>query len=522
MKTKVSDQDLALRDAGEFQVALTADTKETIWSWLHGAQAADAYERGIICVLTRSPGRERLTYLVREVIPPEQGDVDLSGGVEYSRDYRQRAKSHADAQDGGVLYLHTHRGGDAAPNKFDVDAGRRLLHNDAQHLDHSNPPLGFGIVTPDDNWMVLGFEYPQGISLSQGTSRYATAARVVGEWLEKLETYAGGRDVKGAAGAIGIVDPRTQDRQIRLWTREAQKAYAALRVGIVGLGGGGSILAEHIARAGVDSLVLIDYDVLKEENLNRQQGATAVDASVRMPKVDVAARTARRAATNPDFDVRAVRASVVEDDPDLSGYHDLLDCDVIMHAADGHWTTQVLDRTAHAYLIPVVSGGTRPETDDSGVLQSTSKSPITVTSPGQPCFRCCLQYQPKLAEKERHGGQEPGPNYDLGEEDHPNGDASEEEEEEEEAAAPSVISLNSIVAGMMHLRLQDLTLGVTGHVVGERRYLPGSWAFQSGRAECRSSCDRDDIAAMGQGHILPLSTDHKFSNIRDEVDGHNP
>lgn len=521
MKTKVSDQDISLRDASEFHLGMTDDAKENIWSWLHGELAVDAYERGIMCVLTRSPGRRRLTYLVRKVIPPEDGDINLFGGVEFSRDYRQEVKERADTQDGGVLYLHTHPGGDGAPNKWDVDTGRRLLHNDAQHLDHPNPPLGIGIVTPEDNWMILGCEYPDGTSVSQGEPRYATAVRVIGDQLEKQDTYSGGREVTGAAGAIGTVDPETQDRQIRLWTREAQETYAGLRVGIVGLGGGGSVLAEHIARAGVDGLILADYDVIKDENLNRQQGATSVDSSVWRPKVKVAARTARRAATNPDFDVQPVRASVVEDDPDISAYRELLDCDVILHAADGHWTTQVLDRIAYAHLIPIVSGGTRPETGDDGVLKATSKSPIMISAPGYPCFRCCLQYRPKLAEKERHRGRDPGPDYDLdgGDWEGANVDEPDEAEDDpDEGPAPSVISLNTIVAGMMHLRLQDLTLGVTGHVVGERRYLPGSWEFQRGRAGCRSSCNREEIVATGQGHSLPLSTDHEFARVRDEID----
>ena len=512
MKAKVSDQDLALPDASEFHLGMTKDIREQLWTLLHGDEAADAYERGVMCVLTRSPGKKRLTYLVREVVPPNEDDVDFSEGVIFSREYRQRVKERADANDGGVLYLHTHPWGSGRPSWWDLQSGRKNLHNDAQHLDHTNPPLAIGVVTPSDDWMILGCEYPGSTSVSQGEARYASAILVVGERLEKLETYTGSENVSGASGAIGSIDPETQDRQIRLWTREAQEAYAGLRVGIVGLGGVGSILAEHVARAGVDSLVLADFDVVKEENLNRQQGATSVDASIWRPKIDVAARTARRSATNPEFDVEQVYGSVVEDDPDGAAYRDLLDCDVILNAADGHWTTQVLDEIAHAHLIPVISGGTRPETDDNGVLMDTSKGPITISAPGHPCFRCCRQYRTKKAEKERHGGHEPGPVYNFD-----GGNQNERGDEEDDEPAPSVISLNAIVAGLMHLRLQDLALGVTGHAVGERRYLPASWDFQMGRTECRSECDRHEIVAAGQGHIFPLSKDHKFEKVRTEL-----
>lgn len=512
MKRKVSDIDLGLVDAEEFHLAMTEQDRELIESLLHGERAVDAAERGVMCILARSPGCRRLTYLVQDVIPPEEGDLIYTGGVEFTSDYRRRVKRIATDVGGGVLYLHTHPWGEGQPSRQDLESAARLLHNDAQHLEHSNPPLAAGILTPDGHWMALGHEFPDGVGLDEGPSKYATAIRVVGARLRKLEPFTAGQEVKGAAGARGSWDPNTQDRQVRLWTEGVQERYASLRVGIVGLGGGGSILGPDIARSGVDGLVLADYDVVKEVNLNRQRNATEADASVWRPKVDVAARTARAAATNPDFDVVRVYGSVVEDDPDLSAYTDLLDCDVILHAADGHWTTRVLDEMAYSHLIPVISGGTRPETDDDGVLKDTSKSPITVSAPGQPCFRCCIQYLPSEARKERGGGREPGPVYNM---DRPAVDGGPRGDDDE--PAPSVMSLNEIVAGLMHLRLQDVTLGVTGGAVGECRYLLSAWDFERGRDTCRPDCDREDIMAMGQTHQFPLSKDHEFEDLRKEV-----
>jgi molybdopterin/thiamine biosynthesis adenylyltransferase len=513
MKRKVSDINLALVDAEEFHLAMTAQDRKLIESLLHGDRAVDAAERGLMCVLTRSPGRRRLTYLVQDVIPPEEGDLIYTGGVEFTSNYRRRVKRLANDIGGGVLYLHTHAWGVGRPSRQDLESATRLLHNDAQHLEHANPPLAAGILTPDGNWMALGHEFPDGVGMDEGPSRYATAVRVVGTGLRKLDAFTAGQEVEGAAGASGSWDPNTQDRQVRLWTESAQEMYASLRVGIVGLGGGGSILAPDVARSGVDGLILADYDVVKDVNLNRQRGATEADASVWRPKVDAAARTARAAATNPDFDVVRVYGSVVEDDPDLSAYTDLLDCDVILHAADGHWTTRVLDEIAHSHLIPVISGGTRPVTDNDGVLKATSKSPITVSAPGQPCFRCCIQYLPSEARKERGGGREPGPDYNM---DRPEADGGPREVDDE--PAPSVMSLNEIVAGLMHLRLQDMTLGVTGGVVGERRYLPSTWDFERGRDACRPDCDRKDAVATGQTHQFPLSKDQEFEELRQEVE----
>lgn len=55
------------------------------------------------------------------------------------------------------------------------------------------------------------------------------------------------------------------------------------RVGIAGAGGLGSNVAVSLARAGVGTLVLADYDVIEPSNLNRQQ--FFVD-QIGMPKVE--------------------------------------------------------------------------------------------------------------------------------------------------------------------------------------------------------------------------------------------
>ena len=52
---------------------------------------------------------------------------------------------------------------------------------------------------------------------------------------------------------------------------ENQEKFAQARVGIAGLGGLGSAVAFHLARMGVGTLVLADFDVVDVTNLHRQQ-----------------------------------------------------------------------------------------------------------------------------------------------------------------------------------------------------------------------------------------------------------
>jgi len=126
---------------------------------------------------------------------------------------------------------------------------------------------------------------------------------------------------------------------------------ARARVGIVGLGSVGSIVAEALARVGFAHLTLLDFDLLEERNLDRTAGAGASD--VGLAKVAVAARNVRQAATAADLELDVVTASLLDRDGLLAA----LDCDVLISCVDRPWPRHLLNAIAYAHLIPVVDGG---------------------------------------------------------------------------------------------------------------------------------------------------------------------
>ena len=65
---------------------------------------------------------------------------------------------------------------------------------------------------------------------------------------------------------------------------------------VVGCGAVGSFAIESLARSGVGHLILIDFDVVEESNINRQ--LFALNSSIGKPKVDIAKQ--RIADINPD------------------------------------------------------------------------------------------------------------------------------------------------------------------------------------------------------------------------------
>lgn len=71
------------------------------------------------------------------------------------------------------------------------------------------------------------------------------------------------------------------------------------KVAIFGIGGVGSFAAEALARTGIGSLVLIDYDCIERSNINRQLHATV--RTIGKPKV--LAMRERLMEINPDLDV---------------------------------------------------------------------------------------------------------------------------------------------------------------------------------------------------------------------------
>src|SRR4051812_39144940 len=70
----------------------------------------------------------------------------------------------------------------------------------------------------------------------------------------------------------------------------AQAILAATRVTIVGLGGGGSHVAQQLAHIGVGEIRLVDPDKMEESNLNRLVGATHLDVEKKTAKVEIAKR----------------------------------------------------------------------------------------------------------------------------------------------------------------------------------------------------------------------------------------
>jgi molybdopterin/thiamine biosynthesis adenylyltransferase len=149
------------------------------------------------------------------------------------------------------------------------------------------------------------------------------------------------------------------------------------RVAIVGLGGGGSHIAQQLGHLGVGEFVLIDPDAVEDTNLNRLVGATQQDVANRASKVSVAERVI--GGVNPSAQVWTQTSqwqmcAVV-----------LRSCDIIFGCVDSISEREQLETTARRYLIPYVDLGMDVHWVENEFVVGGQ---VALSMPEGPCLRC--------------------------------------------------------------------------------------------------------------------------------------
>src|SRR2546427_1262599 len=288
------------------------------------------------------------------------------------------------------------------PSNPDLRHERRLLFHTAQALPVGSP-VAAGIVSPSGAWRVREYYFKKQTNITKkfrqlpaGSYQDADTTRILGPHVLRFQSQE-----------LAATQPHSRrvnvDSTLLMWGEVGQKILGATRVGIVGLGGVGSILSEFLPRLGVGKLVMIDFDVLREENFNRALGARKKD--IGKPKIEYASRLAKESATSDKFRVRRIRGSASE----VDGLQAIIACDVIMCAADSAFARQVLDHASYAYLTPVIDGGTTFVVNgETGEV--TGKSQVTEAGPDRPCLECTGVYTKEEATLSRESPDMQSPN----------------------------------------------------------------------------------------------------------------
>jgi len=167
------------------------------------------------------------------------------------------------------------------------------------------------------------------------------------------------------------------DRFLRIERLLGPEAFARLRdhfVTIAGLGAVGGHVMEGLARAGINHLRLVDFDVVRTHNINRQ--IIALESTVGQQKVQAARE--RVLQINPAAEVELMPVFI-----DQHSVHEILNPapDLLIDAIDMVGPKVELLAAAYARNIPVISSmGAALRTDPSQIrladLMATKKCPL--------------------------------------------------------------------------------------------------------------------------------------------------
>lgn len=235
-----------------------------------------------------------------------------------------------------------------------------------------------------------------------------------------------------------------------------QSTLRNLRIGIIGLGGIGSLISMQLAHLGVGQLVLIDGDIVEDSNVPRIVGANKNDVR-KAYKVDVAARYVKNLGLSAPAEVYREY---------LSSKHEALiaSCDVIVSCVDTHTPRALLNRYSYKYCVPLIDLGIVFRVDTVGKIISDAGRVVTV-GPGRPCLGCWGHIDPDAIRMESMSKKEIQQQTDEGYIQGAN------------LAQPSVMGFNTYVSGAGVTEILRLVTGFAGADTPPNRL---AFSFQDG------------------------------------------
>ncbi len=154
--------------------------------------------------------------------------------------------------------------------------------------------------------------------------------------------------------------------------RAGQTKLLAAKVVVIGCGATGTVIANHLARAGIGELVVVDRDFIELNNLQRQMLFDENDLRAALPKAIAAERKLR--AINSEITVRGVVADVTAEN-----IEQLIDgATLVMDGSDNFETRYLLNDACVKHNIPWIYTGA---VSGYGMSQ-------TIIPDETPCLRC--------------------------------------------------------------------------------------------------------------------------------------
>ena len=319
-----------------------------------------------------STAAHRLTAIVDDVILPDSGDRILNGNVSFTSDYMARSIITARERQMGLAFLHSHPGtGWQDLSSPDIIVERDVL---AYPTAVTKLPLMGLTIGSDGYWSARVWR-------REGRTFEPT-------WCDKIRIIGTAQYGVQFGRYASVPAPRRNvlRRTFDTWGRSGQETLSRLHVGVVGLGSVGGQVAEAVARLGVETITMVDPDLVEEHNLDRLLNTDVRD--IGRSKVDVAAEAVRRHSTAPSVEVVTVADSI----HCRGAYESILGCDLIFSCVDRPLARDVLNFVAISHLIPVVDGGIAVQINPTARTIFSAHWRAQLVTPSHRCMRCREQY----------------------------------------------------------------------------------------------------------------------------------
>jgi molybdopterin/thiamine biosynthesis adenylyltransferase len=173
--------------------------------------------------------------------------------------------------------------------------------------------------------------------------------------------------------------PERYDRSMRLFGAEGQRALARVAATLVGGGGLGSALAQHLALLGVRRITSIDPEELDETNRNRFIGARITDLVPGTLKVALIDRLIRE--TNPNVESIPIAKSLLS----IEAFDAIKASDWVFGCLDDDGPRAVLNELCAAYSLPYIDLAT--DVPAAGIYGGR----VCVAIDGDGCLECLGQ-----------------------------------------------------------------------------------------------------------------------------------
>ncbi len=328
-------------------------------------------ETGCLLLVGGNNHPQRSSLLVREVLAPAEGDLKEQehGALTFSNRYLRRALLRVrELGLAGFLTVHTHPGCDIRVgfSPYDDSNDPELMAN----LNELQPTGVFGSLVLGARAVNGRLWFPH-----ENEPMALDELVIVGERLESLP-------LNGRLAEVSPTPSEIFDRSLALTGSGALARLSRMRVAVVGASGTGSLIIELLLRAGVGEIVVFEFDIIKDHNLNRILYARQRDADANIPKAERLREALNE--TGLPTEIRII------DGGDITNERvalELRGCDFIFGCVDNRdWPRLVMTEVAYQYLIPYIDMGTEIGIDDVGIQSLNSR--VSYVSPGRACLLC--------------------------------------------------------------------------------------------------------------------------------------